>query len=171
LLENGAEKLNIITKTYFYLSNRDMKILKKHNTLLQYTLDPLYFEKYSEITQLQYTSSHWTVGSENSICLQYDLFFNAKNSSTDENFVNYHNRFDLQCLIENVEADAKEIVKFKEVVNVSAQLFLMQNTKDYYYLLNFQEMNLIDEKNYHENPTRQSGINLEIKCINGALGI
>lgn len=132
-------------------------------------MDPLYFEKHSDITQTQYTSSHWTIGPENSLFLQYDLFFHAKNPSSEEYFVNYHNRFDLQCLIENVEYDAQEVVKFKEIVNVSSQLFLMQNTKEYYHLLNFHEMNYIDDKVRHQNPTRESGIDLEIKGLKQAL--
>ncbi|RAJ37327.1 hypothetical protein [Pedobacter cryoconitis] len=146
-----------------------MKILKKHNTLLQYSINLLYFEKNSELKQTQYTSSHWTMGAENSLLLQYDIFFYAKNPITNECFVNYHNRFDLQCIIEDIVVDAEEVVKFKEIINVSAQLFLMQNTKDYYYLLNFNEMNLTSDNN--QNPTRLSGIDLEIKSVKKAMGI
>ena len=148
-----------------------MKILKKHNTLIHYTFDPLYFEKYAEMTQLQYASSHWRAGPENSLVLQYDVFFSAKNPSNGAYFVNYHHRFDLQCQMENIEADVKEVVMFKDVVHASAQLFLMQNTQDQYHLLDFHDMTLRDKTVCDEKPTRESVTNHEIASIKKAMEI
>jgi len=141
-----------------------MKVLSKHTTLLQYSIDVDYFKSHSKLKSLQHTSSHWTLRDGYNY-LQYDVTFQAKDPTTGDYFVNFHNRLNLQCVIDVVDDDAKEIIKYKEIVNVSSQLFLMNNTQDFYDLLDFREMNFKDIINPHENPSRENSIEREINQI------
>lgn len=123
-----------------------MKILSKYNTLFTYKIQPFYFESNSEITSTQSTSSSWRVGAGGSYVLLYEVFFYAKNPSSEDFFVMYQKKYELQCLIENVEADAQEIIQFKESILLSAKLFLMENVQNNYHLLNFRMTSVLDEK-------------------------
>jgi hypothetical protein len=139
--------------------------------LLLYTVVSELFDKKIDLIPSQYTSSQWTISKDNTSHLRYDLFYHAKDQISGDNFINYHNRFELECIIENIEADANEIIRFKEIVNTSCQLFLMENSRGYYNHLNFYEMNYLDDVHLHKNPTRQEGIDLEVKALNRTLGI
>jgi len=146
-----------------------MKILKKHNTLLRYTFDPLYLEKYAEIVTSQHTSSYWQTGTENSYILRYEIFFQVKSPSSSAYFVNYQSNFELQCIIENVEMDAREVLHFKEMVNLSTQLFLMQNTQDCYSLLDFKPM-IFSKEELKDQQYIARELNREVNNIKRIMG-
>ncbi len=118
-----------------------MKILKKYDTLIFYNIDIGYLKKNADIISSQHSSSHWAAQSNGSLRLQYDLFFEAHSHNKDDYFIKYHSRLELECLIEDIDSDSEEVLNYKEISNISTQLFLMQNTKGYYHLLNFREMN------------------------------
>ncbi len=145
-----------------------MKILKKYNTAFNYSIDPFYFENHSEITTTQHASSYWRVGREASYIMQYEVIFTAKNPSGDEHFLKYHKKYELQCLIENVEADAQEIIRFKELILLSTQLFLMENTEHHYPLLDFRIISVSDKKLKEQHANVLSEI-INMKRIMGTL--
>lgn len=145
-----------------------MKILRKHSTILKYSIDLQFLETHSQFKPHQYTSSNWRL-IDGCNYLQYDVIFQVKDILSDDYFINFHNRLDLECIIENVEVDAKEVVKYKEMVNVASQLFLMNNTQDFYDLLDFREMNYKNYVNPHENLSRESSIEYEITQISRSL--
>lgn len=148
-----------------------MKTLKRYSTLLQYSITPEYFGKYSDVKKTQHTSSYWAAGIEDSYVFYYEIFFSAKNATNNELLVNYHSIFELHCIIENIELDASEIINYKEMENLSTQLFLMQNTHGYYDLLDFHPMTMTYEqqKDKHWMSTRLSKEIIDIKRVMGIL--
>jgi len=146
-----------------------MIILETHSNILKYSFDLSIFKRNFEINQSQYTSSHWRNGKDDTVHLDYNVFFNAKHPHGEEYFLNFQSRLYLHCKISNLEEDAAYIISRKEILNVSAQLFLMQNTQNYYYFLNFHEMNLTDESNTHNNPARENEIRREIDNLERVL--
>lgn len=150
-----------------------MKIISQTNTLLNYSIDPNYFEKHDKFSTSNYSSTNWRPAQEiNSYLFNYNTYFIAKELNKENYFINYHNRLEICCIIEDIENDATELLELKQKSNIEMGYFLEKNTLNFFHLLDFKPMIYSNEVLENEKMSfREFTLNRDIKDIKRAMGI
>lgn len=127
-----------------------MKILKKNDIVVHCSIDLSYFNKHSEIYRSYSTDSKWIRGEANTCILVYKIFYAAEDQDSDDHFIQYERQLELQCIVEDIENDANEVIKIKAMMNISLGSFLEKHSLSFYHLLDFHPISFSDVNTHRE---------------------
>ena len=122
-----------------------MKVLKKHHTMLHYLFEPEVLDENVKSFSSWGTVSTWKPLKDNIYTLTYDTSFFTKEHVSDKCLIDYLARLRLDCVFENIEDDAVEIMKLKEKCDTSMGRFLEQNSMFFFNLSKFPHLTFFRE--------------------------
>lgn len=114
-----------------------MKIIEKQITILQYSIDPYFFEKHNEVERNYTTQSNWRRAKDDTHILVYGISFSSFDKATADQFIKYECRLMLHCIIDDISKDNFDILKIKEDMHNSTTQFIEQNSMDFFDRLKF----------------------------------
>lgn len=111
-----------------------MEIIQRYDTILNYLINPRYFDNHQDFEKIYYTSSPWFLKGNDVCMLKHNVFYYVTDKKKNDYFIKYESELQLYCIIRNdeIEEAAEEICRIKTEIHLATERFLKQNTMDFF---------------------------------------
>ncbi len=115
-----------------------MKIINNSDSLLHFSFNEKFLNVSKEINPTYLTDSSWLKKDDKILNLTYNISYDVNDHEKNITLISYKRRLEIECVIDVVKEAAEQVCRLKEGISSSMAVFLEQNTKSYFPLLNFR---------------------------------
>jgi len=109
-----------------------MIIIEKSDSVLLYSVNPQYFDKFSMVSCGCTSSDFWRTAESNTNAFICDLHFRANDEQSGEMFIEYKNRMTCIVKIEDEKRDALQMLTLIKEFHGSMNLFIKNNSLSHF---------------------------------------
>jgi hypothetical protein len=131
-----------------------MEILKQEYKILNWLVNPDYFETFDKASSEAGTSYHWDTAPANTAGFIYTLYFRAKDDRTGTLFADYNGQLVMNVRIQDEKQDAQEMLTIVKELHLSVNDYIKENIAPHQHKLYLHDY----EINEHELARMEAGM-------------